>query len=276
MTESESYLSPMLEKLIEDASDDSIEMPSEIGRQRMLARSLMNIRRPTPINQDLLEAQDEYLRRRNAERGVTHIKDIYTAERTLWSPIPQANRMSVWQGDITTLDCDAIVNAANTKMLGCFQPQCACIDNCIHTFGGMQIRLECNEKMTKLRSEYGEDYEQPTSVPIITDAYNLPCKKIIHVAGPKVEGNVTEGMEEALFDCYTNSLDLCKENNIESVAFCCISTGIYGFPNQRAAEIAIAAVQDWLQRNPKSVRQVIFDVFLEKDKWIYESLLSGR
>ena len=276
MTESESYLSPMLEKLIEDASDDSIEMPSEIGRQRMLARSLMNIRQPTPINQDLLEAQDEYLRRRNAERGVTHIKDIYTAERTLWSPIPQANRMSVWQGDITTLDCDAIVNAANTKMLGCFQPQCACIDNYIHTFGGMQIRLECNEKMTKLRSEYGEDYEQPTSVPIITDAYNLPCKKIIHVAGPKVEGNVTEGMEEALFDCYTNSLDLCKENNIESVAFCCISTGIYGFPNQRAAEIAIAAVQDWLQRNPKSVRQVIFDVFLEKDKWIYESLLSGR
>ena len=139
MTESESYLFPMLEKLIEDASDDSIEMPSEIGRQRMLARSLMNIRQPSPINQDLLEAQDEYLRRRNAERGVTHIKDIYTAERTLWSPIPQANRMSVWQGDITTLDCDAIVNAANTKMLGCFQPQCACIDNCIHTFGGMQI-----------------------------------------------------------------------------------------------------------------------------------------
>ena len=274
MTESESYLSPMLEKLIEDASDDSIEMPSEIGRQRMLARSLMNIRQPTPINQDLLEAQDEYLRRRNAERGVTHIKDIYTAERTLWSPIPQANRMSVWQGDITTLDCDAIVNAANTKMLGCFQPQCACIDNCIHTFGGMQIRLECNEKMTKLRSEYGEDYEQPTSVPIITDAYNLPCKKIIHVAGPKVEGNVTEGMEEALFDCYTNSLDLCKENNIESVAFCCISTGLFRFPNRRAAEIAVQTVTEWLKDHPGWMERVIFNVFKDQDRKIYEELLS--
>ena len=240
--------------------------------ERMLLRSYMNVRSPSPISDDLLQLQDTYLKERNAERGINHSADILTVDDSLDSDVDNADRISLWQGDITTLDCDAIVNAANSQMLGCFQPCHACIDNCIHTYAGMQLRLECNQKMIELKSIYGQDYQQPTAVPMLTDAYNLPSKKVIHVVGPIVYDVLTPHHEKMLAQCYTNVLDMCRDNGIESVAFCCISTGVFRFPNERAAEIAVDTVSEWLSEND-SVKKVIFNVFLEKDRRIYEGLL---
>ena len=161
-----------------------------------------------------------------------------------------ADHISIWQGDITRLTVDAIVNAANSQMLGCFVPMHTCIDNCIHTFAGIQLRAECNRQMNQLRAKYGPDYEQPTAVPMLTDGYNLPAKKVIHIVGPIVEGRLTKDLEQDLAACYKNSLDLCLENGLRSVAFCCISTGVFRFPNKRAAEIAVRTVTDWLTTLP--------------------------
>ena len=181
--------------------------------------------------------------------------------------------MSLWQGDITRLQVDAIVNAANSQMLGCFVPMHTCIDNCIHTFAGVQLRAECNRQMTLLRRKYGRDYEQPTAVPMLTEGYNLPAKKVVHIVGPIVQGRLTPAHERALADCYTNTLELCMENGLQTVAFCCISTGVFRFPNQRAAEIAVQTVGDWLSAHKGKIRQVIFNVFKDEDKAYYEKLL---
>ena len=163
---------------------------------------------------------------------------------------------------------DAIVNAANSQMLGCFVPMHTCIDNCIHTFAGIQLRAECSRQMKKMRARYGRDYEQPTAVPMLTDAYNLPAKKVIHVVGPIVQDDLTPELEQDLADCYTNTLELCAENDLRSVAFCCISTGVFRFPNKRAAEIAVHTVKEWL------VDRVIFNVFKDEDRRYYESELQ--
>ena len=184
-------------------------------------------------------------------------------------------KISIWQGDITRLAVDAIVNAANSQMLGCFRPMHTCIDNCIHTFAGVQLRAACAEKMDVLRQKYGQDYEQPTAVPMLTDAYNLPAKSVVHVVGPIVYGALTQDLEQNLADCYRNVLDLCREHDLKSVAFCCISTGVFRFPNERAAEIAVDTVTQWLQDHPGSVERVIFNVFKETDKACYEKLLRS-
>ena len=182
--------------------------------------------------------------------------------------------MSIWQGDITRLAVDAIVNAANSQMLGCFVPMHTCIDNCIHTFAGVQLRAECNRQMNQFRIRYGRDYEQPTAVPILTDGYNLPAKKIVHIVGPIVEGQLTKALEKDLADCYRNTLDLCAENGLRSVAFCCISTGVFHFPNRRAAEIAVKTVSKWLDEHKGQIDRVIFNVFKDEDKAYYEELLQ--
>jgi len=270
---SEQYLKPLLDKIRIGAPMTSAGAPSSVEEERMLLRSYMNVRRPSPIPPDLLKLQDDYLRERNSERGVTHAQEIDTVDRSLGSCIPSADRISLWQGDITTLDCDAIVNAANSQMLGCFQPCHACIDNCIHTYAGMQLRLECHQKMTETKKVCGMEYEQPTSVPMLTGAYNLPCKHVIHVVGPIVYDRLTEEHERLLAQCYTNVLDMCKTNGIGSVAFCCISTGVFRFPNRNAAEIAIDTVSRWLMQDD-SMEKVIFNVFLDKDRELYEKLLS--
>jgi len=275
---SEQYLKPLLDGMIWDSQMRFTGVPDGPDGERLLLRSYMNVRMPSPIPPDLLQLQDDYLRERNSERGVTRSADIPTIDRALGSSIDHADRISLWQGDITTLDCDAIVNAANSQMLGCFQPCHACIDNCIHTYSGMQLRLECHRKMAELKGVYGQDYQQPTAVPMLTDAYNLPCKKVVHVVGPIVYDMLTDDHEKMLAQCYTNVLDMCKDNGIESVAFCCISTGVFRFPNERAAEIAIRTVTQWLSNND-SVKKVIFNVFLDKDRRIYEGLLrrsAGR
>lgn len=148
-----------------------------------------------------------------------------------------------------------------------------CIDNCIHTFAGVQLRAECNRQMNQLRIRYGRDYEQPTAVPMLTDAYNLPAKKVIHIVGPIVHFGLTPALEKDLADCYRNILELCRENGLKSVAFCCISTGVFRFPNQRAAEIAVHTVDQWMAAHPGAVERVIFNVFKDEDKVYYEKLL---
>lgn len=159
-------------------------------------------------------------------------------------------------------------------MLGCFVPMHTCIDNCIHTFAGIQLRAECSRQMNQLRIKYGNDYEQPTAVPMLTDGYNLPAKKIIHIVGPIVEGRLTKDLEQDLAACYKNTLDMCLENGLYSVAFCCISTGVFRFPNKRAAEIAVQTVTEWLSEHPDAMERVIFNVFKDEDKTYYETELQ--
>ena len=248
----------------------NLETPADVEDKKVLLRSLMNVRQPKKTSGEILKVQDEYLTERNKEKGIVNLKDI----KTINSKHPYSDKISIWQGDITKLSCDAIVNAANSQMLGCFVPMHTCIDNCIHTFAGVQLRYECNKIMNEFREKYGDDYEQPTSVPIITDGYNLPAKKVIHVAGPVVAGKLTKSLEQDLKNCYKNILDICLENNLRSVAFCCISTGVFRFPNERAAELAVETVTDWLKQNENKIDRVVFNVFKPEDKFCYEQFLQ--
>ena len=254
----------LLERFKEDSEKyKNLQVGESIEDKRAALRSLMNIRMPGLMDEKTLEIQDEYLSRRLAEKGIVSLDSI-----------PEAtNKISIWQGDITLLKVDAIVNAANSQMLGCFVPMHTCIDNCIHTFAGIQLRWECNQKMNELRSIHGQSYEQPTSIPLITEGYNLPAKKVIHVVGPIVYGQLAEEHEKALADCYSNVLDMCLENGLRSVAFCCISTGVFHFPNQRAAEIATETVKEWLAVHPDAMDRVIFNVFKDHDRRLYEQQL---
>ena len=224
----------------------------------------MNIRMPGKMDDSVLAVQDEYLQERIREKGIVTLEDIPVKEGVI----------SVWQGDITRLAVDAIVNAANSQMLGCFIPMHTCIDNCIHTFAGIQLRAECNRQMNRMRMKYGQNYEQPTAVPMLTDAYNLPAKKVIHIVGPVVNGKLTPALEQELADCYTNTLDLCAENGLRSVAFCCISTGVFHFPPERAAQIAAKTVRKWLADHDGALERVIFNVFRDQDRDIYEHLFG--
>ncbi len=267
-----------LDYLVEEFKADSgeyknLKTPEDTqGKQRIL-RSLMNIRMPRGMSEDVLKVQDEYLRERTAEKGVVEPSEIPTVKEAYGSNHPFADRISIWQGDITRLAADAIVNAANSQMLGCFVPMHTCIDNCIHTFAGVQLRAECNRQMNQLRIRYGRDYEQPTAVPMLTDAYNLPAKKVVHIVGPIVNDKLTPELEKDLADCYRNTLDMCAENGLTSVAFCCISTGVFHFPNKRAAEIAVQTVTDWMSEHPDQMEKVIFNVFKDEDKEYYEAEL---
>ena len=258
-----------LDYLVEAFKADSVkyrllDTPEDTEGKRTLLRSLMNIRMPKPLPAEVREVQDEYLKERIKENGIVGLDEIPEIR----------DGLSIWQGDITRLAADAIVNAANSQMLGCFVPMHTCIDNCIHTFSGVELREECERHMEELREEFGSDYEQPTAVPMLKEAYNLPCKKVIHVVGPIVQFMLTAGLERDLADCYRNVLDMCAANGLKSVAFCCISTGVFRFPNKRAAEIAVETVQDWMTAHPGKVERVIFNVFKEEDRKIYERLLA--
>ena len=254
-----------LEYLVNAFKADSAEYkdlptpPGTEGRRRVL-RSLMNIRMPGRMDDTVLSVQDAYLQERIRENGIVTLSDIPPIEGLI----------SLWQGDITRRAVDAIVNAANSQMLGCFVPMHTCIDNCIHTFAGVQLRAECDRQMRLLRAKFGEDYEQPTAVPMLTDAYNLPAKKVIHIVGPIVYGGLTPDLEQDLADCYARTLDLCAENGLRSVAFCCISTGVFHFPPERAAEIAVTTVRQWLSAHDGAMDRVIFNVFSDKDRDLYE------
>ena len=258
-----------LDFLVEEFKADSVQYkdlqtPKDAEGKRRILRSLMNVRMPRKMDEAVLAVQDEYLQARIRENGIVEPADI---------PIIR-DRMSIWQGDITRLAVDAIVNAANSQMLGCFVPMHTCIDNCIHTFAGVQLRAECNRQMNALRIRYGRDYEQPTAVPMLTGAYNLPAKKVVHIVGPIVEYGLTKELEEQLAACYRNTLDMCLENGLRTVAFCCISTGVFRFPNKRAAQIAVQTVSEWLPLHAWQMDRVIFNVFKDEDKEYYEQLLQ--
>ena len=258
-----------LEYLVEAFKAESdqykdLQTPEDTEGRRHLLRSLMNIRMPGKMDDSVLAVQDEYLQERIREKGIVTLEDIPVKEGVI----------SVWQGDITRLAVDAIVNAANSQMLGCFIPMHTCIDNCIHTFAGIQLRAECNRQINRMRMKYGQNYEQPTAVPMLTDAYNLPAKKVIHIVGPVVNGKLTPALEQELADCYTNTLDLCAENGLRSVAFCCISTGVFHFPPERAAQIAAKTVRKWLVDHDGALERVIFNVFRDQDRDIYEHLFG--
>ena len=258
-----------LDYLVEEFKADSgeykdLKIPADQEGKRRILRSLMNIRMPKRLPDEVLEVQDEYLSGRAEEKGIVQLSDI---------PVMR-DGLSIWQGDITRLAVDAIVNAANSQMLGCFVPMHTCIDNCIHTFAGVQLRAECNRQMNQLRIRYGKDYEQPTAAPMLTDAYNLPAKKVIHSVGPIVLHNLTQELEKDLADCYRNTLDMCMENGLKNVAFCCISTGVFHFPNKRAAEIAVRTVTTWLSEHDGQMERVIFNVFKDEDRKYYEELIS--
>lgn len=243
----------------EDIRFQNIEIPSDIQEQRDLFRSLMNVRMPKPISDEFLKIQDEYLKARSAERGITDVNSL--------SPVFSDERLFVWQGDITTLKCDAIVNACNSQMLGCFSPMHSCIDNFIHTYAGIELRLEMNDIMT------AQGHEEETGKAKITPAFNLPSKYILHTVGPIIYSEVTAQDEKLLSSCYRECLLLASENGAESVAFCCLSTGVFRFPQQRAAEIAVSTVKEFLKHDSR-IKKVIFNVFKDEDLRIYNSILS--
>jgi O-acetyl-ADP-ribose deacetylase (regulator of RNase III) len=255
------YLVEIFKRDSDDYKD--LEIPKNVEEKRRVLRSLMNIRMPKEMDPAVISVQDDYLKERINENGIVKLSEI---------PIVR-DGISIWQGDITRLAVDAIVNAANSQMLGCFVPMHTCIDNCIHTFAGIQLRQECNRRMNILKNRYGMDYEQPTAVPMLTDAYNLPAKKVIHIVGPIVNYKLTPDLENDLADCYRNTLDMCAENGLKSVAFCCISTGVFNFPNDRAAEIAVKTVTTWLSEHPGKMERVIFNVFKDEDRRYYEKEL---
>ncbi|MCR5611668.1 MAG: protein-ADP-ribose hydrolase [Clostridiales bacterium] len=234
----------------------SIVTPAGEEDQKRLLRSLFNIRPPAPVSDEFLIVQDEYLKETIREKGVSDIAEL----------TPVANGIYLWQGDITTLRCDAIVNAANSGMTGCYQPCHNCIDNCIHTYAGVQLRNASAELMEK------QGYEEPTGQAKITPAYNLPCSYVLHTVGPIVNGRLTEKHKKLLASCYRSCLELAKANGIKSLAFCCISTGVFGFPARRAAEIAVETVRDYLSKS--SDIEVIFNVFKDSDREIYRQLLG--
>ena len=250
----------------------NLQTPADVNGKRRILRSLMNIRMPRKTDPAVLAVQDDYLKARILENGIVTLPEIPTAA-DLGSTHEFADRISIWQGDITRLAADAIVNAANPQMLGCFVPMHTCIDNCIHTFAGVQLRAECGRQMNLLRIRHGRDYEQPTAVPMLTDGFNLPAKKVIHIVGPIVQYQLTPELEKDLADCYRNTLDMCAENSLKNVAFCCISTGVFHFPNKRAAEIAVKTVTGWLSTHPDTMERVIFNVFKDEDKKHYEQEL---
>lgn len=258
MNQSEKRLFLIQSLLNERPEYRGVSMPQSSAEQRELLRGLMNIRRPQRISSDFLQVQDEYLKSETVDKGVTDIADLQPVQPGLY----------IWQGDITTLKCDAIVNAANSGLTGCYIPNHRCIDNAIHTFAGIELRLACQELMQR------QGYPEPTGQAKITPAFNLPCRYVLHTVGPIVDGRVTERDEELLASCYLSCLELAAENGLESVAFCCISTGEFHFPNERAAEIAVKTVKDFMTEQA-IVRKVIFNVFKSTDKEIYERLLGA-
>jgi len=244
--------------LDEDTRNKKNPIPGVQEEKWRLFRSLVNVRPPKKASGEFLTSQDTLLQSFIAEKGITDITDLQ----------PIKNNIFLWRGDITTLKVDAIVNAANSQMLGCFMPCHACIDNAIHTFSGVQLRLECAEIMEK------QGHPEPTGSAKITAAYNLPCKHILHTVGAIVYDTVSDKEKQELADCYRSCLELAVQKGIKSIAFCCISTGEFRFPNEEAAKIAIQTVSDFLNsENRQCNMKVVFNVFKEQDEEIYRRLL---
>ncbi len=237
------------------------DIPQSEEEQKYLLRSLMNVREPLPASEEFLRIQDAYLQEVNKSHGITDLADL--------TPLTRCGKgdLYLWRGDITTLKVDAIVNAANSGMTGCWQPCHICIDNCIHTFAGIQLRAVCADIMQK------QGHEEPTGKAKITPAFNLPSTYVLHTVGPIISGSLSQRDCDLLASCYTSCLNLAKEHALESLAFCCISTGVFRFPADRAAEIAVETVEKWKEEKKSGIK-VVFNVFSEKDEAIYRHVLG--
>lgn len=243
--------------LDEELKYKDTEMPDDIQAQKRLLRSLMNVRSPKSISEEFLRVQDDYLQEELSQKHITSVSDLLPLEPGIY----------VWQGDITTLACDAIVNAANSGMTGCYYPCHGCIDNAIHSYAGVQLRLECDAIIK------AQGHEEPTGTAKITEAYNLPCRYVLHTVGPIITGSLKKQDEDLLASCYRSCLALAEEYGLKSIAFCCISTGEFRFPNQRAAEIAVETVREYRKQTGSEI-EVIFNVFKDIDDEIYRELLE--
>lgn len=250
-------------KLIKKLRSERVEyadipIPEDGEEQKRLLRSLLNVRMPEEVDDEFVTMQNDYLQEEIAGKGITDFRELE----------PLADGIYLWQGDITTLRCDAIVNAANSGMTGCYVPCHRCIDNCIHTYAGVQLRLACAEQMRQ------QGHEERTGRAKITPAYNLPSRYVLHTVGPIVTGRLTQKEKELLASCYESCLELAERKGVRSIAFCCISTGEFHFPNDKAAEIAVRTVKKYREQNHSDM-EVIFNVFKDNDYRIYEKLLRA-
>ena len=257
MNQNERRIFLIQELLKENKRYEDMEIPQDFEEQRALLHALMNVRIAKNVDDEFIKVQDEYLQEEIKRKGIVDIDDLK----------PIKDGIYLWHGDITTLRCDAIVNAANSGMTGCYVPNHRCIDNCIHSFAGVQLRLECDEIMTK------QGHGEPTGQAKITNSYNLPCKYIIHTVGPIINGKLTSEDCDLLESCYKSCLELAVKNNLESIAFCCISTGEFHFPNDKAAQIAVKTVEEFMKKET-SLKKVIFNVFKDMDYEIYRKLFG--
>ena len=257
MNQSERRLFLIQSLLRERPSCQKQSIPTDSERQKILLRGLMNVRNPHPISPEFLETQDTYLWEETAQKGITDIRDLPPMQPGLY----------LWQGDITTLKCDAIVNAANSGLTGCYIPNHRCIDNAIHTYAGVELRLACEAIIR------AQGHPEPTGRAKITPAFNLPCKYVLHTVGPIIGSQVADRDQALLASCYRSCLELAAMYDLESVAFCCISTGEFHFPNDLAAKIAVGTVKEFLKQQT-SVKKVIFNVFKDLDRQIYRRLLG--
>ncbi|HIR40931.1 MAG TPA: protein-ADP-ribose hydrolase [Candidatus Egerieicola pullicola] len=258
MTQKERRLYLIGKLLEEQPKYRGMEIPEDEANQKRLLRSLFNIRTLQPVSPDFLKVQDAYLQEETRRKGITQLADLQPVQEGIY----------LWQGDITTLRCDAIVNAANSQMLGCFAPCHGCIDNAIHTYAGVQLRLACGKLMQR------QGHEEETGKAKITPGFNLPCRYVLHTVGPIVSGRLTQRDQQLLASCYRSCLELAEQNNVNSIAFCCISTGEFHFPHEKAAEIAIQTVKEY-REHTHSKMEVIFNVFKETDLNIYRQLLGA-
>ena len=259
MTQRERRMYLIKSLLAEDRRYEDVAVPAAEVEQRRLLRGLMNVRPPRAAGREFLRVQDDYLRQELAEEGVTGLDQL--------RPIDADGQLYLWQGDITRLRCGAIVNAANSGMTGCYVPCHACIDNCIHTYAGVQLRLDCARLME------AQGREEPTGRARLTRAYNLPCDYVLHTVGPIIQDRVRAENRLLLAGCYRSCLELAEAHGVESIAFCCISTGEFHFPNEKAAEIAVETVENYLKENGYPIK-VIFNVFKDEDLIIYKKLLT--
>lgn len=257
MNQSERRLLLIRSLLKEQPGYKNITIPRNSDEQKKLLRGLMNLRMASPISAEFQRIQDEYLQEENQNRGLVPLSALTPIEDGIY----------LWRGDITRLVCGAIVNAANSGMTGCYQPCHNCIDNCIHTYAGIQLRNYCHDLMEK------QGHEEPAGTAKITPAFNLPCDYVIHTVGPIVDGPLTQRHCQQLASCYRSCLELAEQNQVGSIAFCCISTGVFLFPNEEAANIAVQTVKDYKNRTGSEI-EVIFNVFKEVDERIYRNLLG--
>ncbi len=255
--------------LDEDERYRTYGIPEDEKGQKDLLRALMNVRMPEPVSEEFLQIQDEYLKEENEAAGLVDVNDL--------KPCRTSEKLYLWQGDMAKLKADAVVNPANSAMLGCFQPLHSCLDNILGSQAGVELRLACNDYMEQQKAIHGPFYEEPTGQAVITPGFNLPAKYVIHTVGPIVRGPLNSEHKRLLASCYTSVLNKADENNLESIALCCISTGVFMFPKDKAAEIAVKTVREWLDEHPdSSVKKIIFNVFKDEDLRLYDTILNRK